>query len=364
MDIPKNTTQVGEVHGDYKVFIEDYVISYLKQLCRQEPDRKKRIAFYGTMRAEGTLQYFFLYGGSEVTRHGRTDTYLADQDYEEITWAGEKYFESYVPLGFITIEDELPEGIYLFLSGRETYVKGYHIFYEKNESMLAFMIHRQAAEEEKKPGEVRIQEEHKAETVPEPEQQPASVRSRAKPANRRQHPPLERKKAAVREENDNTGEIRIFGIVKSAAAALFIVLCVTAISTMNGLGKIEGLQSFFQKAFQTMTEKKLPDREAENIQASADFIIEEADYSVSEGNNSEDLIGKMQRENAQTTPVEPVQAEPQAEQAKTHIIQRGETLNGISKMYYGDISQVGAICELNGITNSDNIQVGQKIILP
>lgn len=113
-----------------------------------------------------------------------------------------------------------------------------------------------------------------------------------------------------------------------------------------------------------MTEKKLPDREAENIQASADFIIEEADYSVSEGNNSEDLIGKMQRENAQTTPVEPVQAEPQAEQAKTHIIQRGETLNGISKMYYGDISQVGAICELNGITNSDNIQVGQKIILP
>lgn len=369
MDIPKNTTQVGEVHGDYKVFIEDYVISYLKQLCRQEPDRKKRVAFYGIMRTEGKLQYFFLYGGSEVTRHGRTDTYLADQDYEEITWAGAKYFESYVPLGFITIEDELPEGIYLFLSGRETYVKGYHIFYEKNESMLAFMIHRQAAEEEKKSVEPRIREEHKEEPAQEPkqEQEPALARSQLNPVSPGRHPLRERKAAAVREENGNTGEIRIFGIVKSAAAALFIVLCVTAISTMNGLGKIENLQNFFQKAFQTMTEKKLPDREAEKIQASADPIIEEADYSVSEGDNQEDLFGKMQQENAQTAPTDPVQAEPveaPAAQNKTHTIQRGETLNAISKMYYGDISQVGAICELNGITNSDNIQVGQKIILP
>lgn len=369
MDIPKNTTQVGEVHGDYKVFIEDYVISYLKQLCRQEPDRKKRVAFYGIMRTEGTLQYFFLYGGCEVVRHGRTDTYLADQDYEEITWTGAKYFESYVPLGFITIEDELPEGIYLFLSGRETYVKGYHIFYEKNESMLAFMIHRQAAVEEKKTKEVHVHEEHstKMGQEPKPDQESASLRSQIQDINRRQRPVRERREASVREENDKTVEIKIFGIVKSAAAALFIVLCVTAISTMNGLGKIESLQNFFQKAFQTMTEKKLPDRETENIQASADPIVEEAEYSVSEGNNSENLLDKMQQENAQTAPEEPVRTEPaeaQAAQNKTHIIQKGETLNAISKLYYGDISQVGAICELNGIINSDNIQVGQKIILP
>ena len=98
MEIPKNTTQIGEVQGNYKIFVEDYVISYMKQLCRQEPDRKKRIALYGMVREEESHQYFFVYGGAEVPRHGRNDSYLTKQDYEEITWACEKHFGEYVSL--------------------------------------------------------------------------------------------------------------------------------------------------------------------------------------------------------------------------------------------------------------------------
>lgn len=381
MEIPKNTTQVGEVHGNYKVFIEDYVISYLKQLCRQEPDRKKRVAFYGLLRTEESQQYFFIYGGCEVPRHGRNDTYLAEQDYEEITWAGAKHFEACVPLGFITIEEELPEGIYLFLSGKEIYVKGYHIFYEKNENMLAFMIHRQAAlqtaKEEKKQEPPQSRNDIKSETRTPEEKKTVDLRVQSGGAQEKQQ----------KKGHAETGEIRLFGIVKSAAAALFIVLCVTAVSTMNGLGKIESLQNFFQKAFQTMTEKKLPDKTADEVPVSVDLPVEEAE-PMPEEDVSADLLDKMQQENENSTAGagqaegqntleeaqeqaasgEPTEGEPvetiRVEEHKTYVIKKGDTLIGISRSYYGDDTRVQAICELNGIVDSDNIQVGQKIILP
>ena len=250
MEIPKNTTQIGEVHGNYKIFIEDYVISYMKQLCRQEPDRKKRIALYGVMRTEEPQQYFFVYGGSEVVRYGKSDQYLTKQDYEEITWKGERYFEEYVPLGYVTIEDELPEGVYLFSAGKEIYVRGYHIFYEKNESMLTFLIHRQNEKEDENRSRGS---ETPQETSVDTESGAKSVREMAR-IERTETLPLSgmgEARQRMREkklEDVPQGEIKLFGIVKSVAAALFIVLCVTAISTMNGLGKMEGVQNYFQQA--------------------------------------------------------------------------------------------------------------------
>lgn len=423
MDIPKNTTQIGEVHGDYKIFIEDYVISYMKQLCRQEPDKKKRIAFYGVVRTEASQQYFFIYGGSEVKRYGRNDVYLSRQDYEEITWAGSSFFEEYVPLGFVTLEEELPEGIYLFLAGKEMYVSGYHIFYEKNDSMLTFLIHQQNNREEAAP-----EENLTAETLQEKSPNEKSLRERDLREKDLQEKGLReeklRKKILSKERPTEaasggrmelkqrsdapSGEMRLFGIVKSAAAALFIVLCVTAISTMNGLGKIEGLQNFFGQAFRTMTEKKLPDKAADTLAVSGEAVEEkdgteenlmsqmqlENDRKI-EGQpeeteqipeSSEELPGEntaessleSQPEETETPESEPSVSEPETPdvpdteteaestvaETRTHTIRKGETLISISKAYYGDDSHVQAICELNGIANSDNIQVGQKIILP
>lgn len=340
MELPKNTTQIGEVRGSYRVFIEDYVISYLKQLCRQEPDRKKRVAFYGVMRCEEALQYFFIYGGSEVAQHGSDDAYLTGEDYEEITWTGGSWFEEYVPLGFVTLQEEIPEELCLFISGKTVRVQGYHIFYEKNESMLAFLIHRQAQLEEKM--QQKTQEVKKAGT--QEVTQPAIEAVAA---------------SGIQPSVRQTKEPGIFGIVKSAAAALLIVLCVTAISTMNGFGKMESLHHFFQKAFQAMTEKKLPDRE-EALTVSTENVEETITENVTETIPEHDWAEKMEQENRQTEP--PIQEE--TKEPRFHIIKKGETLISISREYYGDDSQVKAICELNGIANCDTIQIGQKIELP
>ncbi len=50
--------------------------------------------------------------------------------------------------------------------------------------------------------------------------------------------------------------------------------------------------------------------------------------------------------------------------ARYYEVKRGDTLYLISQKIYGDTAHVKKICEINQITNPDNIRYGQKIILP
>ena len=50
--------------------------------------------------------------------------------------------------------------------------------------------------------------------------------------------------------------------------------------------------------------------------------------------------------------------------ARYYEVERGDTLYMISKKIYGDTAHVKKICEMNEITDPDDIRYGQKIILP
>ena len=389
MELPRNTTQVGELHGSYRVFIEDYVISYIKQLCRQKPEQRKRVAFYGRLQKEDALWYFFLYGAGEVICHEDGAGPLTGRDYEEIVWMGGSHFEQYIPLGYATIEDFFTDEIILFIEGREFPVRGYHIFYEKNDTMLAFMIHNQAKESraenrlESKPGNGS---ENGLANKPGSK---SGSRPGNKPGSR-----LENKWADSGTQEQEP--IKLTGILKSAVAALFIVLCVTAVSTMNGLGKLTDMRDFFQKAFQTMAGQNsaLP-AGSTGLPVSSETVISgnEAETRIlfpeqAGENNSEKEKNQEQGAQEQTaqepeaSPTEKTDIAAGTESAeiiettetvattvpqteiREHIIQKGDTLIGISRFYYGGEDHVQEICEKNGIKDSDHIQIGQKILLP
>ena len=74
------------------------------------------------------------------------------------------------------------------------------------------------------------------------------------------------------------------------------------------------------------------------------------------------FTGQMQQRTA--ADIEAQQQSQQQSQPVSYVIQPGDTLIGISTRQYGNDSYVQAICELNGISNPDNIQIGQKILLP
>lgn len=48
----------------------------------------------------------------------------------------------------------------------------------------------------------------------------------------------------------------------------------------------------------------------------------------------------------------------------SYTVKAGDTLAGISEMYYGSLDKVAEICTLNGIDDENTILPGQKILLP
>lgn len=72
-----------------------------------------------------------------------------------------------------------------------------------------------------------------------------------------------------------------------------------------------------------------------------------------------------QTEPAPPAPPEETQAAaPVSENPITYKVQDGETLYSICLKVYGSLSRVGEVCELNGLENPDKIISGQKLILP
>ena len=87
---------------------------------------------------------------------------------------------------------------------------------------------------------------------------------------------------------------------------------------------------------------------------------------VTETNNmiveEETLTGTPISTQPETEQQVPTMAESKARASYT--VKVGDTLAGISEMYYGNTEKVQEICSLNGISEEDTILPGQKILLP
>jgi nucleoid-associated protein YgaU len=274
------------------------------------------------------------------------------------------------------------EGIHIYEQGCCRYVKGYACFYEKNDSMLSYMLDNRAEEvqpevvEQDKYEQVKLRQEERrsqmAEKVVEQERQPALQ-------------PEEKKERSIA-----NAEARMRGM-RFAAASMFVLLCMVCVVTLQteGLGqdvmrKIKGLTGGV-----VSTENV----EGEDISVMGDDVV---NTLVAE----EQLAEAIRRENqeptaaptAEPTPAPtpeptpiptpeptpvptplptleptpiPTVAPVQSEQVRNvYIIRTGDTLIGISISLYGSEDYVKEICELNGISNPDNIKIGQKILLP
>ena len=69
--------------------------------------------------------------------------------------------------------------------------------------------------------------------------------------------------------------------------------------------------------------------------------------------------------NSQSVVVQQPEEEEKAEEVPvSYTIVKGDTLISICMNRYGSLDNLKEICEMNHISNADNIQVGQTILLP
>lgn len=383
MELPKNITQIGETNQRCKIYVEDYVVSYMKQLNKVACDKDMAVALYGVRREEEETSYLFLYGACKLTFLQRETRHLSQAQQQEIERERTKYFPEYTFLGYRLLNGEMIEGMHVCEQGICRYISGYAQFYEKNDNMLAYMLDvREALRPE-------MIERTKYDAVKKKQEERRSrYEEKALPESKHQH-------TAPAEGSQGLRGMRV------AVVALFAVLCMLGITTLNSSGDADNLQVMARQVMNDIMTRKLPDAEpvepAETIPTEvivSETIVPEttqtettpaqaasaqpapaqttpagtvSDEATPENRNPEDeaaevstlvtedkLTEALMQENRIAIPAEPA----------SYIIKEGDTLIGISVRNYGSDSRVADICAMNQIQNPDDIRVGQKILLP
>lgn len=373
MELPKNITQVGEVNRTCKVYVEDYVISYLKQLNKTAVDKDMAVAMYGIRKEEGEVAYLFFYGACKLNFLQRETRHLSQAQQQEIEKSRKKHFAEYEFLGYRLLNGEMIEGFHVCEQGICRYIGGYAQFYEKNDVMLAYMLEvreqetaPEVVDSEKYEAVKKRQEERKAQSegLSEKEREDLSEAWKSKRSYKRQ---------------DSMG---LRGM-KLAATAVFALLCLAGIFTLRDGGSAEDIQVAARDIVKGVTEQKLPDAQeanSTNVQNPNSVLVTEDKLSQAlqqenqeadkpkedtDAAKNEENKGESDKPAGENTTTVSDNAPVSAEAKPTpYVIKAGDTLNAISLRNYGTKERVSEICKLNSIANPDDIKVGQKILLP
>ena len=151
MELPKNITQIGETNPHCKIYVEDYVISYIKQLNQHACDKMLAVGLYGERKEEAGITYLFLYGACRLNFLQKECRHLSQAVQQEAEKQRKKYFSEYDFLGYRLLDGEMVEGFHVCQQDVCRYIEGYAQFYVKNEKMLALMLDER--QEEAKPEE-------------------------------------------------------------------------------------------------------------------------------------------------------------------------------------------------------------------
>ena len=368
MELPKNITQIGETNPHCKIYVEDYVISYIKQLNQHACDKMLAVGLYGERKEEAGITYLFLYGACRLNFLQKECRHLSQAVQQEAEKQRKKYFSEYDFLGYRLLDGEMVEGFHVCQQDVCRYIEGYAQFYVKNEKMLALMLDER--QEEAKPEEFN-QEKY---DVVKKRQEERRVLSGRKAGHAF---------GAGRSDSPNAS----LRNMKFTAAAAFGLLCVVGLSTMLGGEGLGNLQTAARQFFDEVSRRQLPDSDVMEVANNSvqvgtivtedrltDALLKEYSCAGLEAAPTPQPTGEPTPEptpepTAEPTPeptsaptLEPT-AEPPAEPV-SYTVQRGDTLIGICIKKYGSDARVAEVCTLNHIVNPDSIQEGQRILLP
>lgn len=409
MELPKNITQVGETDRNCKIYVEDYVVSYMRQMNKFAEEKEISIALYGKMSVEQQVTYCFVYGACMVQSIAREVRHLSQAQNQEIERMRKKYFPEQDFLGYQILNGDMIEGFRIYDQNSCRYVKGYACFFEKNDTMLAYML--EARLEEVQPEKV---EQDKYDMVRKRQEERRARYEERQPGKRS----VEELKAAEtvqrsneqEEEKEKASKFRVLPFVVTAVACLALLTWfgndqiqekvkgqLTAWLTEEKpvviLGEEQNKEQISQQVQQNPSDIESEMESEQEAQAVMSTLVAEdklADAILQENENAAETAAPNRTEApvqtaepiqtpepAQTpfpTPTvapqetaAPVQSQPTEEtvqRMESYVIQKGDTLIAISTRIYGNDSAVSQICALNNISNPDNIQIGQKILLP
>ena len=201
-ELPKNIRQVGNAPGNYKIYIEDYVMTYLRKLAAPGNMTCRGAILLGRIYRQDGEKVMFISGAVDAQNLEFDISMISFNDsvwsslYSEIN----KYFDDLVIVGWFlsrmgfstNINDQMKklhrdnfpgddkilflmdslecdEAFYYYENGSLVREKGYYIYYVRNEKMQNYIISRKNDETESKRDAVVIKDKTVVETFREKE---------------------------------------------------------------------------------------------------------------------------------------------------------------------------------------------------
>lgn len=402
----------GEKEEKYELYVEDYVMSYLKNLGTADG---RKIFFYGTR--EQKNKKYYIYGA------GRQKNI--------------SYFVRYELLDEIVCRFEMDMPIFSIKEDSKRYeLKGYYIFYQTNEAMQSYMIEQRKESELDKNEQDKLNAQQKSTGQSKIRPQDFSdIRSRSSLRTYDESQEEIKNKRIndtgtdVRDKEKRSNGLK-GGVLAFQLSAVFLVLAAIIISSTNSYSKLKDLgqsaiEVFFAMENQEASQRadgelskaegtmlRLEDLDAELEKENQAAKQDEDDASETEGDNIDEENGdenadieNKDKENSDTVNADTKNEDTENDDAENvenkdntngdsptvqeelnqptdnndalqsqeafarnlseyYQIEKGDTLCNISIKVYGNASKVKEICEINKIEDPDNIKYGQKIILP
>ena len=351
---PKNVRQVGNVSDTPKIYVEDYVDTYLNQIKEQAKEHWTGAFLVGEKCEIEGLDCIFVTGA--VRMHYIDEDAINVQIDEKVIEKARKECGDYFPgqeiVGWMLVEANGTTGISnsiiqihqkyfpdknsLFvqkhpLENEDYYyaykfhdlmqMGGHYIFYEKNPAMQNYMINvrRQIGVTPSEMVEDRAAKDFRS-----------TIRGRME----------------IREQRNSSRLAYITSVL------LVVMVLAIGISAMNNYEKMNLVQQSIETLSDTVKKVESEQKTTEEMKN----IAEETNYGQNEESLTEEQEAGMQPE------ISTIQEELNTNEY--YIVEKGDTLDIISQKIYGTTSETEAICKMNGLTDGNLIFIGQKLLLP
>jgi len=407
--IPKNLRQIGEGTNDTKIYIEDFVITYIRKFAAR--DEESAGILLGEVKESGKETYIFIPGAIEIKKAFSEDGSLQfdDEVWSEVYATVKQYFNKYMIVGwffnrktschdmdaqlskihidnfpgadkvlFLSDVTEKEEAVYHVESSELKEQPVYYVYYERNADMQEYMT---AGRPDAEP----------------PQSVDAGLEDTT-PANYR---------AILKERKEDSSGKHVIGVLYGACTFLAVVILMIGVAMMNNYDKIAGLEQLVSDLYEAAMERTGQQGTAVNNDNPA--VIENATGNVwpTKGTTTKSTTTKSTTTKSTTTSATDLTTTETAKKTESnttsvtetgstaaseaatstsatagsaatkatdkeasnnpvsyYVVQEGDTLTSISRKFYNTDKMVEAIKAFNQLEDENYIFSGQVINLP
>lgn len=391
--LPSNIKQIGSIEEDIKIYVEDYVHTYLYQYARSGGNKEKLAALAGKRIEVEGKQAIIISGAIQAkdTKQQKGAESFTEDTWRYINGQMEVYFKGLSLVGwvhtqpgfgtFLMAKDEIfhrehfkqPWQVLFVIDSLDKLdtffihnvertglrpAKGYFIYYDKNQEMQEYMLDNSLVRP-------RLEKQESKEVVEE---------GGDKVVERRRPTPEERmdaakdirrvlKKRAKEAEEENRSRLTMLAGVSSILCIACLFMGVSLLNNISRVRKLETEIATVQNSYYAMAEQ------LEEAQTQMVFAAQRAEQEQQERlrREAEERAAQQKQEQERKAAEEERKRAEEEEKNKvlaTYVVEAGDSLGYISNKFYGTSAGIKDIMSANGISDGNKIICGQTLIIP